>query len=160
MKAEAQQEHQWLQKLLGDWTCEGEGTMGPDQPPVKWKSTETVRSLGGLWIMAEGRGEMPGGGESTTVMTLGYDPQKKRYVGTFIGSTMTNLWIYDGGRNGDGNVLTLDTEGPNMTVEGKTARYRDIIEIKSDEHRVMTSEMLGEDGQWHRLMTANYWRPK
>ncbi len=52
--------------------------MGPGKPPEKAKGTESVRSLGGLWILAEGRGEMPGGGAMTTMMTLGYDPQKKR----------------------------------------------------------------------------------
>ena len=30
------------------------------------------------------------------IMTLGYDPQKKRFVGTLIGSMMTHLWVYDG----------------------------------------------------------------
>jgi len=33
--------------------------------------------------------EMPDGGTGKTVMTLGYDPQNNRYVGTFIGSMMT-----------------------------------------------------------------------
>ena len=28
--------------------------------------------------------------------TLGYDPAKKKYVGTFIASVMTHLWIYSG----------------------------------------------------------------
>ena len=33
MKAEPQKEHQWLQKLVGEWTSEGEADMGPGQPP-------------------------------------------------------------------------------------------------------------------------------
>jgi Protein of unknown function (DUF1579) len=40
-----------------------------------------VRSLGGLWILAEGQGEMPGCGAATTVLTLGYDPQKQAVRG-------------------------------------------------------------------------------
>lgn len=55
--------------------------------------TESVRSLGGLWILAEGQSEMPGGGAATTMMTLGYDAQKQRYVGTWIGSMRTCLWV-------------------------------------------------------------------
>ena len=39
---------------------------------------------------------MPDGGPATMIMTLGYDPAKKRFVGTFIGSMMTNLWVYEG----------------------------------------------------------------
>src|SRR5262245_66093699 len=86
MQAEPQKEHQWLQQLVGDWTFESECVMGPEQPPSKFMGTESVRSLGALWVLCEGRGEMPGGGMATTLMTLGYDPAKKRYVGTFVGS--------------------------------------------------------------------------
>ncbi len=82
MKAEPQNEHQWLQKLAGEWTYDSEATMKPGEPPMKSNGTESVRSLGGFWIVAEGQGEMPGCGPATTLMTLGYDPPKKRYVGT------------------------------------------------------------------------------
>jgi hypothetical protein len=160
MNTEPQKEHQWLQKLVGEWTYETEAMMGPDNPCEKFTGTETVTSLGGLWVLAEGKGEMPGGGGATTLMTLGYDPQKKRYVGTFIVSIMAYLWVYDGGLDAAERVLTLDTEGPDMSAEGKTAKYKDVIEFKGDDHRVMTSQMLGDDGEWRRFMTANYWRKK
>ena len=55
------------------------------QSPTTTSGTESVRSLGVLWFVTEGRGEIPGGGPATTSMTLGYDTQKKRYVGTWIG---------------------------------------------------------------------------
>jgi Protein of unknown function (DUF1579) len=160
MFAEPQKEHQWLQRFVGEWTYEHECAMGPDQPLSKFTGTESVRSVGGLWMMCEGRGEMPGGGAATTVMTLGYDPAKQRYVGTFLGSMMTHLWVYDGGLDPAGNVLTLDTEGPHFGTEGKMAKYKDVIEFKSDDHRVLTSHALGEDGQWHGFKTANYRRSK
>ena len=153
-----EKEHEWLQKLVGEWTCEAECVMGPDQPPMKMKAEETVRSIGGLWTIGEGRGEMPGGGEATTVMTLGYDPKKKRFVGTFVGSMMTHLWIYEGTLDASGKVLTLDAEGPSMQGEGKLAKYQDIIEQVSDDHRTLKSQILGEDGKWVQFMTAHYRR--
>jgi len=160
MNAEPQKEHQWLQKLVGEWTFEGECNMGPDQAPVKSTGSESVRSIGGLWVLCEGQGEMPGGGPCTTMMTIGYDPQKKRYAGTWIGSMMTNLWVYDGSLDAAGKVLTLSTEGPDMAAEGKTAKYKDVIEFKSDDHRTLTSHMMGQDGKWQHFMTANYRRKK
>jgi hypothetical protein len=160
MKTEPQQEHQWLQKLVGEWTYEADAPLEPGQPASKCEGSEHVRSLGGLWIVAEGQGEMPGGGAATTVLTLGYDPQKQRYVGTWIGSMMTHLWTYDGALDATGKVLTLNTEGPDMAAEGKVARYKDVIEFKSDDHRVMTSHTLGDDGEWHGFMTAHYRRVK
>lgn len=134
--------------------------MGPDQPPMKATGTETVRSLGGLWTLGEGKGEMPGGGECTTIMTLGYDPARKRFVGSFVASVMTNMWLYEGTLDASGSVLTLDTEGPDMSgetpVEGATAKYQDIIEFVSDTHRTLTSRMQAKDGTWHEIMTAHY----
>ncbi|MGH9672403.1 MAG: DUF1579 domain-containing protein [Bryobacteraceae bacterium] len=160
MKSEPQKEHQWLQKLVGEWTSEAEMKMKPDEPPVKSRGTESVRSLGGLWVLAEGEGEMPGGGAATTLMTLGYDPEKKRYVGTWVGSMMTHMWLYEGAIDASGNVLTLNTEGPGMAGDGKMASYQDVIEFKSDDHRILSSQVLGDDGKWQRFMTANYRRQR
>lgn len=101
MQAEPQKQHHWLQQLVGEWIYETEVAMGLDQPSEKATGTETVRSLGDLWILAEGQGEMPGCGEANTMMTLGYDPQKQRYVGTWVGSMMTYLWLYDGELDAD-----------------------------------------------------------
>jgi Protein of unknown function (DUF1579) len=157
MYTEPQKEHQWLDRFIGEWITESECSMGPDQPPAKTKGTEVVRSLGGLWIVAEGEGDMPDGNPGQTLMTLGFDSQSDRYVGTFIGSMMTHLWVYNGSLDADGKILTLDTEGPNFTQNSIT-RYKDIIEFVSNDHRVMTSQILGDDGNWLQFMTAHYWR--
>jgi hypothetical protein len=160
MHVEPQREHQVLQKLIGEWTFEGECSMGPDQPPSKSGGAETVRGLGGFWVLCEGQGEMPGGGLCKTLLTLGYDPQKKRYVGSWVGSMMAHLWTYEGTFDAAGKVLTLNCEGPHMAAEGNTAKYKDVIEFKSDDHRVMTSHMQGEDGKWQQFMTATFRRRK
>ncbi len=158
MTTEPQKEHEWLQQLVGAWACESECVMEPGKAPQKFKGSETVRSLGGLWVLLEGRGEMPGGGMATMLMTLGYDPRTKRYVGTWVGSMMTHLWLYDGSLDPEGRVLTLNAEGPSCADEGKITKYQDVIEIKSRDHRVLTSRMLGDDGDWHQFMTAHYRR--
>ena len=59
-----------------------------------------------------------------------------------------------------GTVLTLHAEGPHMAAEGKMAKYKDVIELKSHDHRVLTSHMLGDDGEWHGIMVAHYRRMK
>jgi hypothetical protein len=162
MQATPQKEHRWLQGLVGEWTSEAEMSMEAGQPTEKCKGTESVRSLGDLWVLAEGRGEMPGGGAATMMLTLGYDPQKQRFVGTWVGSMMTHLWVYDGFLDAAGRVLTLEAEGPDMSdMSGpgaKMAKYRDVITLESDDHRVLTSHMLGDDGQWQPFMTAHYRR--
>ncbi|NIX75671.1 DUF1579 domain-containing protein [Microvirga terricola] len=147
MKAKPTKEHQWLQRLAGDWTATSD-----DMPT--W--SESVRSLDGLWFVAEGQGEMPGGGAATTIMTLGFDPKRSRYIGSWVGSMMSHMWIYEG--IVDGNVLTLDTEGPDFWSEGRRAKYQDIITFESDDRRVLTSRMLNEDSTWRHVMKASYQR--
>jgi hypothetical protein len=134
--------------------------MEPGKPPEKSRGTESLRALGGLWIIADGRGDVPGGGTHESVMTLGYDPQAKRFVGTFISSMMANLWVCDGELDAAERVLTLHAEGPAMSGDGAMAKYQDVIEVVSDDHRVMRSRILGEDGQWQEFMVAHYRRKK
>jgi hypothetical protein len=160
-KSVPQKEHQWLQQLVGEWTSEGEATMEPGKPAERFKGTETVRSLGGLWILGEGEGEMPcDGSTARMLLTLGYDPQRGRFVGTWVGSMMTHLWVYEGTLDAAERVLTLESEGPSMAGEGKLDRYRDVIEVKSDDHRVLTSYHQGDDGAWKAFMTNHYRRKR
>ena len=160
MHTEPQKEHQWLQKLVGEWTFESEALMGPDQPLEKSSGNETVRPIGDLWVQGESQCEITGGYPPTMLITLGYDTQKKRFVGTFVGSMMSYLWIYDGELDAAGKVLTLNSEGPDFSDPTKTAQYKDVIELKSDDHRVMTSHGVGPDGKWAQFMTTNYRRKK
>lgn len=161
MPAEPQAEHRWLQQLVGEWTTEARMTMAPAAEACT--GSESVRSLGGLWILAEGRGEMPGGGSATMLMTIGYDPAKKRFVGSWIGSMMTHLWLYDGELDASGTTLTLHAEGPDMSpgaAPGKLARYKDVITMQSADHRTLSSHCLGADGNWQQFMSADYRRVK
>jgi Protein of unknown function (DUF1579) len=159
MHTKPQKEHQWLSRFVGAWSSETEYIMGADQSPSKLKGSEVVRSLGGIWIVIEGESGMPDSGIGRTLMTLGYDPQGDRYVGTFIGSMMTHLWIYNGSFDAEGKRLVLDTEGPNFS-ESSMTQYQDSIEFISDDHRIMTSQILGDDGNWLQFMTTNYHRQK
>jgi len=157
---EPHKEHRWLQRLVGEWTFETECQMGPDQPPTKSSGQESVRSLGGLWTIGEGCGEMPVGGEYRSIMTLGFDPQTQRFVGTFIASMMTHLWPYNGTLDAGEKVLTLDSEGPSCTGDGTMSKYQDIVEFVSDDHRTLASQFRGPDGQWVPFMKAHYRRKK
>jgi hypothetical protein len=133
--------------------------MGPDQPPAKMTGRETVRSFGGLWTIGEGKGDAPDD-SCDSIMTLGYDPRTKRFVGTFVAAAMTHLWLYDGTLDAAAKVLTLDSEGPSFAGDGTMAKYQDIIEFLSDDHRTLSSQFLGPDGKWAPFMKAHYRRKR
>jgi hypothetical protein len=158
MLSEPQQEHHWLQQFVGDWTYEHEAP-DHDGESCGWsEGTQSFRSLGGLWIQGEGRGEMPDGSPATMIITLGYDPRQRRYIGTWVGSMMTHLWVYDGSLDDSGKVLTLEAEGPSMAGDGTMAPYRDVIEVKDENYHTLSSYARGEDGEWRRFMLAHYRR--
>lgn len=159
MQSEPQQEHQWLQKLVGEWIFESECSMGPDQPPMKDTGSESVRSLGGLWTMGEWH-NLCDGKPSVCIMTLGYDPARQKFVGTFVASIGTHLWVYEGELDAAGRVLTLNAEGPDFSGGPGLIKYKDVIEFHSDDHRTLSSHMQGPDGEFKQFMTAQFHRKK
>ena len=42
----------------------------------------------------------------------------------------------------------MNTKGPSFAGDGTLSNYHDIIEVKSDDHYVLRSEVQGEDGKW------------
>lgn len=151
-------EHEWLNKLVGEWRTESEMVMGPDQPVMKGEGRETVRNLGGLWAYVEGEGLMPNGESMHYRSGLGYDVSFKEYRGFWLASVSSHLWKYTGELSADGRKMTLNCVGPHMEKDGETANYRDVIEIIDDNHRTLTSFGQDEKGDWQQFMTSRYTR--
>lgn len=151
MSPEPTEQHHWLQRLAGRWRV----VFAFDHHPV-W--TEDVRALGDLWIVAEMSGAMSDGSTASMMMTLGYDPDKQRFVGSTVGTIMRNLWIYEGVLDDTGTVLTLECEGPDMDGSGRIAHYQDVITIEDENSRSFSSRLLDEQSQWKPVMSASYTR--
>ena len=155
--ATPEKEHEWLAQLAGEFTTDAEAVFSPELPPFKCSGTATARTVGGFWIVNEHKSE-PMGVPMLGIMTVGYDPAKKKFVGTWVDSMTSHMWKYEGSLDKTGKILTLEAEGPSMTDPSKMGKYRDVIEVKSDDHRVLTSAMQGADGKWTTFMTMNYRR--
>jgi hypothetical protein len=155
----AAEQHVWLRQLVGDWAISSEATMEPGGEPWHMDSTERVRAIGDLWVLGEGSASLDGAPFST-VLTLGYNPAKGVFVGTWIDSMTAHMWHYEGTLDSEKRVLTLDTTGPSFGDPSKTARYRDAIELKGPRERTLTSSVLGDDGTWTTFMRAKYTRKR
>jgi hypothetical protein len=148
-----EKEHQWLQKFVGEWTTISKGSMGPDQPPMECSGTIESRMIGDFWVVNEMQGN-PQGIPMRGLQTIGYDPVKKKYIGTWVDSMMNHMWMYEGSVDASGNKLTLEAEGPSFMGDGKVTKYRDAYEFKTPDHIIVSSSMLGEDGKWITFMTG------
>lgn len=148
-------EHAFLAKLVGDWVYTS-SSMSSDydasDPEKRW--TESVRSLGGLWFIAEGEGPAEGGGRAGMVMTLGFDPGLGHYVGTWVGSMMDKFWVYKGWVEPDGKTLTLEAEGPSFDDPTKTAVYHDVIHFIDDDTRTFSGSVKQADGTFKTFMNS------
>ncbi|GAA5505240.1 DUF1579 domain-containing protein [Novipirellula caenicola] len=146
-------EHQWLERLSGEWSTDAECKMGPDQPEVQCIGSLSSRMVGGFWLLLEMKSEIAGH-TMTGIQTIGFDVGKDKFVGTWIDSSSSFMWKYEGSLDKDKTKLTLEAEGPNFFKEGETATFRDTYEFKSDDEFAMKSQMQGEDGRWITFMTG------
>ncbi len=133
-------DHAWLAQLAGEWVADGEGL----------QARETARCLEGRWLVIEGEGPAEEG-THRYVFTIGFDDAKGRYVGSFVSSMMSSLWVYEGWREGD--TLTLESLGPRFDGEPGTAIYRDTITLDGAS-RTLVSTVETPDGGWHEFMRA------
>lgn len=151
-------EHEWLQQFVGEWESTSEATTGPGQPTQTCTGTMKAKMLGGFWLIGEVESNMPGM-KIQAVQTIGYDPEKKKYIGSWVDSAFNHQWKYEGSVDETGKILTLQAEGPSFAEPGKTAQFRDIYEFKSKDHIVATSQMQIE-GVWVTFMTGQVTRSK
>jgi hypothetical protein len=154
MDVKAQKEHAWLKQFQGEWVLEHDGS-SPEVADEQW--SERGRAFGDLWVVVEGQGQM-GGGNVQSLMSLGYDPAKQRFVGTYVGSKMANLWVYEGQLDEAGNALTLDSEGPDFEDPGQTAKYQDIYAFTGPNERTLSSRYLTPSGEWKPIMKMRFRR--
>jgi hypothetical protein len=152
-------EHEWLKKFVGEWDTSVEIYMEPGKPPMTCKGSETAKMIGGFWIIGEGKSEMMGTPMSSLI-TLGYDPAKKKYIGTWIDGMSSYLWQYEGTVNEAGTLLTLESSGPCPMTPGKLREFRETVEFKDPDHRIFTSSIKGDDGKWTMIVKGEYHRKK
>lgn len=152
-------EGEWLQQLVGQWEADLAVWPEPGKPPLQFKSTETARRIGASWVLADSAVVAPGM-QFARALTLGYDPQAKKYVGSWVDSNSMHIGTYEGTMDAAGKTLTLEGEMPSPFAAGKLVRVREVIELKDRDQKVVTTSLQGEDGRWQTLVTVNARRKK
>ena len=153
-------EHAWLQQLVGEWESESEMYIDAETT-MKGKGSESARSLGGFWVVTDGKATVDGiPGEAYSLLTLGFDAEKGHYIGTWVDSVTGYRWDYVGSMDATGKVLTLDTKGSCPMLGGKIANVREVITIVDEDHKTFTSSMQGDDGKWIPMLKVESRRKK
>ena len=160
MATDTQTEQEWLDRLVGDWACVGGAALAPDEEPALIHGQETFRRLGEHWVISEGDGTSLDGEVSSGMFTIGFDTDKQTFVGSFVCTDLSNLWVFPSGTlSEDGNSLTLECEAPNfLAKDGSTAKFREVFSFDSPDHRTLTAYIQRPDGEWEKFMKSECFR--
>lgn len=139
-------EHKRLRADVGVWEADVKFYMGgPDAPPESSKGVEINRMMpGGLWLLSEFRGEFLGQPFTGRGQT-GYDPIKKKYVGTWIDTMTPSLMLLEGDYDEAARTLTMTGETVDPAT-GQAAKMKMVSTYKDDGTRGFTMYMTPPGG--------------
>jgi hypothetical protein len=153
-------EHKILASEEGTWDGTIKSYMGgPDAEPAVSKGTEVNTVMtGGLWVLSKFEGDF-GGMKFEGHGQFGYDPIKKKYVGTWIDSLSPNLSVLEG--EYDPKTKTMTYKGEGVAPEGVKYTQRMVTTTKDDGSRVFTLYMkVGEAKDEAKFMEITYRKRK
>lgn len=147
-------EHQKLNEFVGVWDVTLD--MGTEDQPAKSKGTCVRRQpLGGFWLVDKFQAQVMGQNFSG-LGTTGYDPAKKKYVGTWIDSLAPSVMVTEGSFDKTGKILTMSGLAPDAT--GKLVMNRTVTTIKDKNTHVFQMFAPGPDGKELTMLTITYKR--
>jgi hypothetical protein len=153
-------EHRILAEEEGTWDATIKSfTAGPDAEPMISKGTEVNTVMtGGLWVLSRFDGDF-GGMKFEGRGQFGYDPVKKKYVGTWIDSLSPNLSVLEGSY--DPKTRTMTYAGDGTSAEGIKYSQKMVTTTKDDGSRVFTLYMkVGEAKDEVKFMEVTYQKRK
>ena len=148
-------EHELLKKEVGTWDATVEMMMGA-APPTKGVETNTL-GPGGLWVINDFKSEIAGAPFQGHGVT-GYDPAKKKYVGTWVDSMSTAVSILESTYDAASKSMVgaIDAPGP----DGRMMKMKTVTQHTDDDTRVFTMYGTGPDGKEAPTMRITYKRRK
>jgi hypothetical protein len=151
-------ERAWLHQLIGNWTYEF--SVESDQPEAGATATGTehVWSIGDHWVAAENKGDGADGSKTHSLTVLSFAAERGRFTGSVAASMVAQMFLYDGMIAEGGSALHLETEGPALSDDRASDKYRDIIRVIDPNRRELIAQVLDADHGWRTFMRTRYRR--
>lgn len=153
-------EHAHLTREVGVWDAKSSTWATPDAEPTHSTGIETNRMLGKTWLISDFDGDNQGE-KFSGHMQLGYDPLKKKFVGTWIDSIEPFLFTMEGDYDNATHTWTLMMTGTSA-LTGKPETAKLITRYLDDDTKVFEMHMPveGKNGEWWKFMETKYTRRK
>jgi hypothetical protein len=134
-------EHKRMERMLGQWSYQGEAKASPLGPAGKITGSETCEWFqGGFGVVCRTKGTGPKG-PMTSMSVMSYDAARKAYTYYAISSLGDNIFVRG---NISGNVWTFEDT---MQAEGQTMKVRATVTEESPTVSVFKLEVGPADGQ-------------
>lgn len=149
--------HEHMKAFVGTW----EATIqmnAPDGTQMEGKGTQTDKlCCGDLWLTTDFDGEF-GGMPFTGHGTMGYDPEKKKYVGIWVDSMVDYMQHSEGECSDDGKTFTMIVKAKDHET-GAWTEMKEVSEIVDKDNKTLTFySKAGEE--WEEIMKIEYKRKK
>ncbi len=155
-------EHKILADDEGTWDASIRSFMaGPDAEPTVSKGVEINTVVpGGLWLLSKFRGDF-GGTSFEGHGQFGYDPTKKKYVGSWIDTMSPSLSLLEGTYDAKTRTMTFVGDGVDPATKAKYTQKM-VTTAKDDGTRVFTLYMKfgGAGGDEVKFMEVTYTKRK
>lgn len=146
-------EHEMLKREAGEWEAAGKFYI-PGMDAIESNGEETSRMIGDLWLVSHYKDASGFEGHGT----LGYDTDKKKFVGTWVDTMSTSVHTMEGDYDAAKKTMTIFMTAKDQT--GKLVKQRHVTVYKSDDARDFTIYMPGEDGKEIKILEIAYKRKK
>jgi hypothetical protein len=147
-------EHAVFQKDVGTWDAQVEVHPAPGAPPQLSQGMMVGRLMcGGQWLVMDFKNETSGfEGHGL----YGWDPAKKKYVGTWVDNMRTTLALAEG--TWDAATRTMTFWHEMKLPDGRNMRWREVTEGQGADKQVFRSFIPMPDGKDFEMMTITYTR--
>jgi hypothetical protein len=152
-------EHEALKQLEGKWEGKSTFRMASDAPTMEGTSTEESKlGCGGFWLISDTKGESKDMGSFAGHGMIGYDTDKKKFVGVWCDSMASYLFPYEG--TYDAAAKTWTYTGMAKDMKGKDLKVTMKTVVKDKDHYTFTMRHPDESGKEMEAMKIEFTRKK
>lgn len=149
-------EHHLLKEHVGTWRVECKYFMDPTEPPFEVVATETIEMVGDFWSQSRFRADM-GDFVLEGSSTVGFDPDKGKWVSTWIDNANPALFHFEGDLDEEAGALEMIGRGPSPVNEEDTT-YRSVERVVDENTRTLDMFVTLPTGDELQMFAYTYHR--
>jgi len=151
-------QHDEVRRKEGEWNVRCTYYMGGEADPIEVDGKERGEMLGELWCNSRFEADMLGSPLRGNA-SLGYDPVKEKYVGTWKDSATPFLYTFEGEFDPEAGILELAGENYDP-VRRIRAIYHSRVEFVSDNEHILDLTIDVPSGLPIKVLRYHYKRKK